>query len=249
MLLPAVHEGCCGDGLENQRHCVSSWQYHCSTVSRCHIDWHSFREVGNGNRQYIPLKWQHINHYTAQKKKKSVNKYHKILKNLCWMLQELLTQQYSFTPHTIQLHTIQSSHSLPLLQFTSETEPSKNTKKSSKIFFYLWLDSALFQNPWWLPFGQGQSGSHLSTTVILCNEMWYPSSSTLHDSNQRTQCVLVTEKSGEFKIVVDLYVNSCIRIWEFTIQKRILYTMLFTVAEYVNTQNTQLPSRFTCKIH
>jgi len=39
MLFPVVHEGCWGDGLVYQRDCVSSWQYHCSTVSWCHMHW------------------------------------------------------------------------------------------------------------------------------------------------------------------------------------------------------------------
>jgi hypothetical protein len=39
--------------------------------------------------------------------------------------------------------------------------------------------------------------------------MRYPSSSTLHDSNQRMQRMLVTQKSGQFEVGVDIYVNSC----------------------------------------
>jgi hypothetical protein len=74
-------------------------------------------------------------HRKTHTQKNHTNKYHKIWKNLCWMLQDLLTQQYSFTqhpaagtPHTIQLHTIQSS----LLWFTSATEPSNQAKSLSK---------------------------------------------------------------------------------------------------------------------
>ena len=90
------------------------------------------REMGIGSaflwNDDTSITMQHRNTNTQN----HMNKYHKIWKNLCWMLQDLLTQQYSFTqnpaagtPHTIQLHNIQFS----LLRFTSEAEPSKNRYK------------------------------------------------------------------------------------------------------------------------